>query len=65
MIQIIKHGYKRYEITCPRCKCRFSFDETDVETIGPLYDQAIRIHCPDCHNDIEAWDIEDLVKYHG
>ena len=62
MIQIIKHGYKRYEITCPRCKCRFSFDETDVETIGPLY---VQIHCPDCHNNIEAWDIEDLVKYHG
>ena len=65
MIQIIKHGYSRYEITCPKCKCRFSFDETDVETIGPIYDKAIRIYCPDCHNDIEDWDIEELVKHHG
>ena len=65
MIQIIKHGYQRYEITCPFCECRFSFDERDTETIGHIYDKEIRIHCPDCHKDIEDWDIEELVKHYG
>ena len=65
MIQIIKPGYQRYEISCPICKCRFSFDETDVEEVGPSYDKAVRIYCPDCHHKITDWDINELVKRHG
>ena len=62
MIQVIKYGRQRYEITCPRCKCRFSFDKTDIEKIGPLYDRLVRIHCPDCHYKITEWDIDALIR---
>lgn len=67
MIRIIKHGYSdlRYEITCPICKCHFSFDETDIEEEGPSYDRSVKIYCPDCHYKITDWDIDALIKNHG
>ena len=65
MIQIIKPGYQRYAISCPICKCRFSFDETDVEEVGPSYDRVVRIYCPSCHHKITDWDINEIVKRYG
>jgi len=65
MIKIIRSGIKKYRATCPKCKCIFEFDESDVETFGPPYDRAVRLNCPDCGEKMEGWDAEDLAKAHG
>ena len=62
MIQVIKHGKQRYEMTCPVCRCQFSFDDTDVEKIGPPHDRYVRIQCPDCRHKFEGWDIAELIR---
>ena len=62
MIKVIQHGKDIYEITCKHCGCRFSFDESDLETVGPQYDRSVRIWCPDCHSVLAGWDIKDLVN---
>ena len=62
MIKVIKHGKDIYEITCKRCGCCFSFDESDLETVGPRYDRSVRIWCPDCHSVLSGWDVHDLVN---
>lgn len=62
MIKIIRHGIKNYRVTCPHCKCIFEFDESDVEEFGPPYDRAVKLNCPDCGEEMEGWDAEDLAK---
>ena len=62
MIQIIRPGKQRYEATCKICNCLFSFDENDLKVIGPKYDSTVRLYCPSCHVEMDAWDLDDFIN---
>ena len=51
MIQVIKHGYKYRIAVCNICKCEFSYEKEDVQTIALLSNlpqTQYYISCPEC-----------------
>lgn len=40
MIEVIKHGQKKFKATCTNCGCEFTYELSDI--VGS------RVECPDC-----------------
>lgn len=40
MIEVIKHGLKKFKVTCTNCGCEFTYELSDIVGSG--------IECPDC-----------------
>ena len=45
MIEIIEHGKEKFEITCSRCGCKFTYQ---LEDLDKPYGGSEFINCPDC-----------------
>lgn len=43
MIEVIKHGKKKFTATCSNCGCEFTYEVEDIHD-G-------KIICPDCHKE--------------
>lgn len=41
MIEVIKHGKKKFTATCTNCGCEFTYELSDMHPLGG-------IDCPDC-----------------
>lgn len=41
MIEVIKHGKKKFTAICSICGCEFAYELSDLDPLGG-------IHCPDC-----------------
>jgi len=61
MINVLKHGDKYVEKTCPYCGCQFSFSEVDLEietyNLGRILNnhQAngfTYVKCPECNRKV-------------
>ena len=54
MIKVIKHGQTKFEHTCSRCGCVFTYEHEDIqsEAIRSLtnYSSTRYVICPDCGN---------------
>lgn len=55
-MNIIKHGLSYYEITCPRCNCKFGCSISEMEKAydpflknGVIHINNYYIHCPECN----------------
>lgn len=44
-INIIRHGVKKFRITCPVCGCEFEYEYDDIVK---TYDIVKQVKCPDC-----------------
>lgn len=53
MIKIIKPG-KMQVVTCPICKCEFSFEDEDIMW-GDQRDPFKEVQCPCCKNRIDLY----------
>lgn len=51
MIKIIKPG-KYHIVTCPECKCEFSYEDEDIKR-GDQRDYYEKVECPCCKNRID------------
>ncbi len=45
MIEVIKHGLKKFKATCTNCGCEFTYELSDMKPLGG-------IDCPDCGNHV-------------
>lgn len=45
MIEVIKHGLKKFKVTCTNCGCEFTYELSDMKPLGG-------IDCPDCGNHV-------------
>ena len=41
MIEVIKHGQKKFKATCTNCGCEFTYELSDMKPLGG-------VDCPDC-----------------
>lgn len=41
MIEVIKHGKKKFTATCSNCGCEFTYELSDMHPLGG-------VDCPDC-----------------
>lgn len=41
MIEVIKHGKKKFTATCSNCGCEFTYELSDMKPLGG-------VDCPDC-----------------
>lgn len=62
MIKILTEGYRKYELICKKCDCRFSYEIEDV--IGNL------INCPYCgfpivHSSTYGVDKREIKNFDG
>ena len=71
MINIIKHGDKKFRVTCPICGCVFEYEYEDI--VNTIFHPTVE--CPDCHTIIDhrpfnevkspeiTWDKSPLKDY--
>lgn len=62
MINIIRHGYKIYRVTCLSCGCIFEFTDDDIYAAQSSNGNYFQVKCPDCHKFINAWNKEEWLK---
>lgn len=43
MIEVIKHGQKKFKAICANCGCEFTYELSDMHPLGG-------VDCPDCGN---------------
>ena len=48
MITILKHGHAQYCMTCSKCECVFTFEDSDIKNNGCQRDWSEWITCPEC-----------------
>lgn len=41
MIEVIKHGKKKFRAVCSNCGCEFTYELCDIQALGG-------VDCPDC-----------------
>lgn len=41
MIEVIKHGQKKFKAICTNCGCEFTYELSDMKPLGG-------VDCPDC-----------------
>ena len=46
MIEVIKHGQKKFKAICAQCGCEFTYELSDMHPLG--YTNCV--DCPDCGN---------------
>lgn len=61
MIKIIKPGKLRI-VTCPRCKCEFSFEDEDIK-YGNQRDYYEVVSCPCCRYSVDISRLRDIGGY--
>lgn len=45
MIEVIKHGQKKFKAICTNCGCEFTYELSDMKPLGG-------VDCPDCGNHV-------------
>ena len=50
---VVKHGSTHRNETCDKCRCKFEYNEIDINRDSKRYDKYVK--CPECGHIIWLW----------